>query len=373
MYDNRWQGLADRLLPRLPVAVVALAATVAIARAQSPASPRLYTNETYLEEVTRTTTLAVTDPVAVFAFVLDSLPDRVKVYPTGNYYYFRFIYNGVPYAGNIRLDTLDRDSGKVHFAYYTDAAQCAGEEQKPDLKVGGVLDASHGVTVEPLERLVYRVTCGRKSVVFALNDLSQVKPPESALGPHERFVGPIFDESGIRFFLVYNPTLRIFHYILDETVKVADELSPAQRTDRILIGKRTGFAFYRDHRLDRKILIGVFEGNRQVNNYFDGPFDQLPDNFIAGDTLREMLLQVAPGLKGQIDRLGYTPDYSGRYTIVPYQHYRTEDDLYAVHQCATSKTLPASLYYKCFDVRQNRRHAHRGQGWTLDVAPGLPR
>ena len=36
----------------------------------------------------------------------------------------------------------------------------------------------------------------------------------------------------------------------------------AKKSDRILIGKRTGFAFYRDHRLERKILIGVFEVER---------------------------------------------------------------------------------------------------------------
>jgi hypothetical protein len=32
-------------------------------------------------------------------------------------------------------------------------------------------------------------------------------------------------------------------------------------------------------------MIGAFEGNMRANNYFDGPFDQLPDNFIEGETL----------------------------------------------------------------------------------------
>jgi len=331
--------------------VAAVAAIVGTATAQNPANPRLDTNEAYLEEVTRTTTLSITDPVAIFAFVLDGLPDRVKVYPTGNYYYFRFIYNGMPYAGNIRLDTLNRDSGKVHFAYYPDLAQWTEGEAEPDLKgVGVILDASHGVTIEQLDRLVYRVTYGRKSVVFALNDLSQVKPPANALGPNERFIGPIFDESGIRFFLVYNSRLKIFHYILDETVVVMDDFVPSRLTNRIIIGKRTGFAFYRDHELDRKILIGVFEGNIRANNYFDGPFDQRPDNFIEGETLREIIYEVQPRLKGQIDRLGRTLDYTRNYAIVPYLYYRTEDDLYVIHKCVTSETFPASFYYKCFVV-----------------------
>lgn len=358
MHDDRCKNWLTAYRCGLLAAVAALAATVGTARAQSPAYPRLYTNETYLDEAMRATTLAITDPFAVFAFVLDSLPDRVKVYPTGNYYYFSFTHNGTLYAGNIRLHTLDRDSGKVYFAYYAGLAQWAVGEPKPDFMVGGSLDGSDGVTVEQLERLVYRVTYARKSVVFELNDLSQVKPPANALGPNERFVGPIFDESGIRFFLVYNSRLKIFHYILDETVVVPDDFVPYRRTNRIIIGKRTGFAFYRDHRLDRKLLIGVFEGNVRTNNYFDGPFDQLPENFIEGDTLREMLLEVTPGLKGQIDRLGYTPDYARHYTIVPYRHYRTEDDLHVIHECATSKRRPASVYYKCFVVNHSRSDAH---------------
>jgi len=349
MTASRWSLLA---------AVVAGAVIEGCATAQNRA-PTLDANGAHLEGLTRTTTLAITGPVAVFAFVLDGLPDRVKVYPTGNYYYFSFIQNGTPYAGNIRLDTLNRDSGKVYFAYYADFAQWAGGEAEPDvLGVDVILDASHGVTVEQLERLVYRVTYGRKSVVFTLNDLSQVKPPANALGPNERFVGPIFDESGIRFFLVYNSRLTIFHYILDEAVVVMDDFASSGLTNRIIIGKRTGFAFYRDHQLDRKILIGVFEGNRRANNYFDGPFDQLPDNFIEGETLREIILEVEPSLKGQIDRLGRSLDYTWRYTIDPYLHYRKEDDLYIIHMCVTSKRFQPSLYYKCFADDHSRSDAH---------------
>lgn len=96
--------------------------------------------------------------------------------------------------------------------------------------------------------------------------------------------------------LMYNSRLKDFHYILDETKGVAEMFVPAPRTDRILIGKRTGFAFYRDHHLDRKILIGVYEGNMRANTYFDGPFDQLPDAFVKGDTLRNAILDVEPKL-----------------------------------------------------------------------------
>ena len=328
--------------------MVATIFTVIAVAAEDADRPRLYTNETYVEDVTRTTSLPLSDTKAMFAYVLESLPDRVKVYPTENYYYFYFYDNGTRYAGNIRLDVMDRDEGKLHFAYYVELTDWKKENEV----VHVVLGKADGVTVEKLERLVYRISYGQKSVVFSLNDLSNVVPPAKTLGPDEKFLGPIFDESAIRFFLVYNKKLKIFHYILDETVMVADEFFPSRRTDRILIGRRTGFAFYRDHRLDRKILIGAYEANGKVNNYFDGPFDQLPDNFIEGDELRQAILEIEPGLAGKIDRFGSSPDGADRYLIDPYTYYRTEEDLYSFYRCATSKKIPREKYYTCFVAQE---------------------
>jgi hypothetical protein len=315
-----------------------------IAAAEPAASPRIYTNQAYVEDAIAAPRLAIGDPLAVFAFVLASLPERVKVFPTENYYYFAFVHDHTRYAGNLRLDVVDRDQGMVHFAYYEDLAEWKDEEEVNHV----VLDRRRGVTVEKVAPLLYRVSYGTKSVMFELNDLSGVKPPAGAIGPDETFLGPIFDESAIRFFLVFNRSLKAFHYILDETIDVSDKLVPVPDVDRILIGKRTGFAFYRDHKLDRKILIGVFEGNSRVNNYFDGPFDQLPDNFIEGETLREAILAAEPQLKGEIDRYGISPGGNDRYLIAPYRHYRTDDDLLVFHTCATSKRIPAARYYDCF-------------------------
>jgi hypothetical protein len=130
-------------------------------------------------------------------------------------------------------------------------------------------------------------------------------------------------------------------------VKVADEFFASRRANRILIGKRTGFVFYRDRLLDRKILVGVYEGNYRLNTYFDGPFDQLPDNFIEGETLRQAILEISPGLKGKIDRFGSSPDGEVRFLIKPYASYQTEGDLYGVDKCARTRVRAAS-YYGCF-------------------------
>ena len=85
-----------------------------------------------------------------------------------------------------------------------------------------------------------------------------------------------------------------------------------------------------------------------LNNYFDGPFDQLPDNFIEGETLRQAIIDSDPGVKGQIDRLGYFQNDDTRYAIAPYMQYRTESDLLTVHRCATDRRVPAAAYYRCF-------------------------
>jgi hypothetical protein len=124
-------------------------------------------------------------------------------------------------------------------------------------------------------------------------------------------------------------------------------------TDRIVIGKRTGFAFYRDHKRDRKILIGVFESNARVNSYYDGPFDQLPDNFIEGEALRSAILATEPELAGKIDRFGGEPTGTSRFMIAPYLHYRSEDQLQIFHTCAESKQVPADSYYACFVIEQD--------------------
>ena len=217
-------------------AAIALANAVA---AQAQDAPTLQTNQAYVEELSRPATLDMTDLMAVFGFVWTRLPERVKVYPTENYYYFGFFHNGIRYAGNIRLDASNRDDGKVVFAFFEDTSQWF-EEAEVKYRI---LDSSQGVSVERAEPFLYRVSYRGKSVTFALNDLRGVKPP--ALGPDEAYLGPIFDESAIQFYLVFNRKLKVFHYVLNESGTVADQFFSPPKRDRVLIGKRTGFAFTR--------------------------------------------------------------------------------------------------------------------------------
>jgi hypothetical protein len=330
----------------LVAAGVAASLGTALAQGDRPqhSLPRLDLNELEIVETLRPSSLAIDDPMTVFAHVLGSLRARVQVYPTENYYYFGFSHNGISYAGNIRLAALDRDEGKVHFFYGPRPTDW--NSQPPERYVS--LGRDEGVTVERTAPFVYLVSHGDKSVSFVLNDLSQVTPPEGLLGVDEKFLGPIFDESGIHFFLVFNSRLNVFHYLLDETAPRGDEFFASRGSDRIEIGKRTGFAFYKDG--SRKILIGVDRRQSWLNTYLDGPFDQLPENFIEGDELRDAIHAADPFARGKIDRLGYFNDRRGRYLIHPYMRYRNERELTMMHRCMTSRSVPATMRPRCFVI-----------------------
>ena len=59
----------------------------------------LHTNEAEIGEVLRDGGVSIEDPLAVFGVVLKNLPERVQVYPTENYLYFRFTQKGTVYVG----------------------------------------------------------------------------------------------------------------------------------------------------------------------------------------------------------------------------------------------------------------------------------
>lgn len=315
--------------------------------------PVLHTGEAFVDETLAKNSLAMGDPLAVFAYVLGQLPARVQVYPTENYYYFRFTRDGVPYAGNIRFAAADRDQGKVNFSY-NERPTDWNPEPKGTHEVFG---AEQGVAVVKLAPLLYRVTLGAKSVEFGLNDLSKLEPPPGFLRPDEKYLGPSFDESGVRFFFVFNARLRVFHFLLDGTAPAADAFVPLKKSEPILIGKRTGFAFYQFE--GRKILIGANRRQSRLNTYYDGPFDQLPENFIEGDALRDAIVSSDPSVKGRIDRLGNFSDGSGRFLIHPYMLYGEPAELAVFHRCATSRAVPPSDRPRCFvidDDEAERRH-----------------
>ena len=351
-----------RILSLLPVALLLGNPAPALAEL-----PTVYTIQDYVEEAVADTPFEISDMRSVFRMVLSSLPATVKVYPTENYFYFWFHHKGIKYAGNIRFDAEDRDEGLIHFNYFKDFTHWQRDEGDFSAKLG----AKEQVTVKRAGNLAYDVSFEGRTVRFELNDLSNVKPPEGTVVKGETYIGPIFDESGMRFFLVFNEELKSFLYIMDETAPVADQFNVSSASDRITVGIRTGFAYYADRFANRKILIGVNVLNTSVNNYLDGPFDQLPDNFIAGDTLKNAILAESPGMEGQIDRFGNSPDGETRYLIAPYLQYEEEGELGIVAECAAGEELP--IYYNCFNfVGSGEEGGEGGELVTPEAPPEEP-
>ena len=335
-----------RLLAAAAVATFGLSTASALANTERSAPPKLETNQRFIEGISRPTRLNVAKPMSVFQYVIESLPKQVTVYPTEGYYYFSFTHMGREYAGNVRFDIVDRDKGKVHFAYFRTYTEWRRGEA-PNYRL---LSDKDGVVVKKVGKLAYTIAFAGKTVRFDMVDLSHVKPPKDAVSQDEVYIGPVFDESGIQFYLMFNKKLKVFHYVLNEAVAVGESLFKSEVADNISIGWRTGFAYYRDPHLNRKILVGVYMGNSRVNNYYDGPFDQLPDNFIKGNVLHDAIIAVDPGQKGRIDRLGNSAGGASRFFIGSYMYYEAEEQLAGFAHCMGEDNVTKENYGLCLAV-----------------------
>ena len=143
---------------------------------------------------------------------------------------------------------------------------------------------------------------------------------------------------------MFNPKLKIFHYVLDET-EHGRRRSSSRRRARPHPGRQA-------HRLC------VLQGSSA------GP--ENPDRRVRRQHARQQLFRravrpaartisskarrcatrscaVRPQLKGQIDRFGGAPDGSIRFMIGPYLPYRALSDLDPIHACAREETEAAGL------------------------------
>jgi len=285
--------------------------------------------------------LDLSNPHAVFNLIFSELNDSVKVYPTENYYYFHFNAWGKTIWGNLRLDASDRDQGIIHLGYFQYDENGERQDRVGNLKSFSEKD---GVIVKRLDRFTYSVEYSGKTVIFRLNDMA-ISPPNNAnLIDDEVFVGPIFDESGLKFFIIYNKEEKHFIYILDEEGYTPEEF--VRLNEDLVIGKRTGFALYIDKENNRKILVAVHGNSTDRNNYSDGPFDQLPDNYASETNIKEYIEEAYPYTKGTIDEFGGYFGRQSRVIIFPYDVYYKYEDLAFVKNCKASN-LTKSKFYTC--------------------------
>ena len=86
------------------------------------------------------------------------------------------------------------------------------------------------------------------------------------------------------------------------------------------------------------------------NNWYDGPFDQMPDNYIYLGKIpeyKEYIEATYPGVKGKIDKFGnYLENDGVRVAVGPYYVYFSTDDLSFVRSCK-SQNITTSQFYFC--------------------------
>lgn len=320
--------------------------------AVAPPGPHLELHQTQVEAL-QSPGPDLRNSDAVFAWVFRHLPDEVTVLPTENYYYWKLTSQGREIRGNFRPASGLREKGILSFAYaewmeFPDETLAASQ-----LSIARRFTAADGVTVTCPDPLTCDISSEGKTVRFHFQALPQTPPAPGVLGPEEKFVSRTFDESGFPFFLCYQPASKSFFWILNEespTPETFTDLAPD-----IHLGRRTGFVFWTDRaHSQRKILTAVRQASIARNDYFDGPFDQLADNYAAQVPLRKYVEDAFPSLKNQIDLHGYFltgPDVGNRVALTSYYFYSTPADALAFTQKAAASADPVAAIA---DANKNR-------------------
>ncbi len=280
------------------------------------------------------------DPVAVFGAVFGALPDEVTVYPTENYYYWELQADGRTLKGNLRLASGRRERGELCFGYAEGVARW--DEEREVLTKARWFGAGDGVEVKCEGAMACVVRYGGKTVRFRFGEVSQAAPEGRWLREGERFVERTCDESGLRFLLICDRVRRAFVWVLDPAVKRVEVCDPLG--EGLEIGRRTGFVYFRDEKAGgRRVLAAVSDESVRRNDWHDGPFDQLADNYADQSGIRGYLELVMPTVRGKIDRFGnFTDDLErGRVAIVPYGRYGEPEEVVRWLRAARGRELEA--------------------------------
>jgi len=263
------------------------------------------------------------DKIEIFKIIFEGLDGDVFLFPTENHYYFELNCGGENIRGNLQLDTVDRDMGVLHFVYYRPKE--IGQQTQYL-----ALNEKAGVEVEKINQEKYRVTFLGKEVLFNLNYLS--KNNCIKMDQQEIFLGRIFDESGLEFSLVFDTSINKFLYYFCEDSLVKHHFKNI--APGIFFEIRTEFVFARDEKTERYILVGVHAPQVFSNSYFDGPFDQVPDNIAEQTEIRKYLEIAYPEYVGKIDAFGnFIENPEERVVIEAEKTYRSFNEFFGLSEC----------------------------------------
>lgn len=252
------------------------------------------------------------DPRAVLRHVLSSAPRRAVVWPSERYYYYRFTDGLRQVSGNLRF--VDAEAGILHIGYFN--------AHDPSDQRAASFSASDGVSVRwDASTKTARVECEGIARDFRLDAFADSTPVFPLLFG-ERLVSRVIDESGFWFVLLFHEPTAQFYFVLEPCQPLPESLSRAGSTLPIEVGQESRYVFLLDEATGRRVLCGVHASNIRQNNYFDGPFDQVPPRL----PLREMLERAYPYVRyrGGIDEHGNFVRLEGqRVAISPYQAYES--------------------------------------------------
>jgi hypothetical protein len=267
----------------------------------------------------------------------------VTIYPSENYYYFGFYDKGLAWSGSLRLAAESRDDGMLQFIYY----ETFNRWQPSSYGTEVMLGPEDGVTITKLGRFRYKVAYEDVAVVFHLHQLDMTLSPQTILAEGETYVGSLFDESGIGFDLIYSEPMNNFMFLLDTSDAYSERFHDIG--DGLVVGKRTGFVYYRDGAYNRSILLGVNYHMSRINSHYDGPFDQLPENYYAEIGFWDYVFKAYPGIKGQVSPYGSFDDET-IFAIATYIRYRRISKLDSIRKCIADKGALTQFYQCILDV-----------------------
>src|SRR6266852_27580 len=302
--------------------------------------PRLFElNEDMLKALGRASTIDIKDPRTVLYALLSQIQPQADIYPSENYYYFNFYDHGLAYSGSLRLAPESRDKGLLELNYYESYNRWQPREAGTEATLG----PNEGVEVTKLGNFLYRVKYGDATVTFRLHEIKMELSPGTKLLKGEEYVGSLYDESGVEFDLIYSALRNGFMFLL-KTAKFSNEYLNDIGTN-ILVVRRTGFVYYNDKSYNRIILIAVNSDKIYENSYYDGPFDQLPENYYDELKFLNYVYKVYPTLKGKLTPHG-TFDDGTVFSVVAYAEYRSLSELNYVRKCG-AQTDERNRFYNC--------------------------
>jgi len=263
------------------------------------------------------------EPRDLLEFIVASAAPARVVYPTERYFYYRFSHHEHRIAGNLRFTDVER--GVLHIGYYDVAT--------PRRFVAATFsDGTQGVEIDyDPDTRVAAVRVGELGALFVLADMHDL--PERVnlgvqTGPGEQQVAVVLDESGHLLHLLYHEQDKTFFYVRSVDAKSPETLAPvlADEDLELVIGQESRYVFHEDPERDRLLLVGVDRNSILQNNYFDGPFDQVPPDL----DIRDKLHAAYPYTRGYggIDPHGNFLAIEGqRVAISPYQTYSVVAEL----------------------------------------------